>query len=76
MTNEQNKQTAHIGHINLINSHSRVNTAVGNSQKLIENTGKLSRKPACEVRLSFAEKPNEEAIADALRMLINIGSRG
>ena len=41
----------------------------------IENTRILSRHPACEVRVNFAAKPDEAAIADVLRMLMSVGSR-
>ena len=48
---------------------------MGDGLEPIENTKKLSRHPACEVRISFAEKPNEAVIADVLRMLMNTGPR-
>ena len=75
MTNEQVEQMANVDQNNLIDSRSRGNTVTGDNLESLENTRKLSRHPACEVRITFAEKPDEAAIADVLRMLMNTGSR-
>lgn len=76
MTDGQDKRISSMTQNNLIDMRIRGNTVMGNNQESIENTGKLSRHPACEVRISFAEKPDEAAIADVLRMLMNTGPRG
>ena len=76
MTNEQDERISRMAKNNLIDKRIRGNTVVGNDPESIENTGKLSRHPACEVRIIFAEKPDEDAITDVLRMLMNTGSRG
>lgn len=75
MTNEQVEQMANVDQNNLIVMQSRGNTVLRDGLESIEITKKLSRHPACEVRISFAEKPDEAAIADVLRMLMNTGSR-
>ena len=75
MTNEQNEQAADVGQNDLIDTQGRGNTVRGNNLESIENTGKLPRRPACEVTIRFAEKPDEAAIADVLRVLMSIGIR-
>ena len=75
MTNDQKEQMANVDQNNLIDTQSRGNTVMRDGLESIENTRILSRHPACEVRISFAEKPNEAVIADVLRMLMNTGSR-
>ena len=75
MTNEHKELISGLYQNNLIDTQSRGNTVIGDSLEPIENTKKLSRHPACEVRISFAEKPNEAVIADVLRMLMNTGPR-
>lgn len=75
MTNEQKEQTANGDQNNLINTQSRGNTVMRDALESIENTRILSRHPVCEVSISFAEKPDEAAIADVLRMLMSVGSR-
>lgn len=75
MTNEHKELISGLYQNNLIDTQIRGNTAMGGGLEPIENTKKLSRHPACEVRISFAEKPNEAVIADVLRMLMNTGPR-
>jgi len=75
MTNDLKEQMANVDQNNLIDTQSRGNTVMGDGLGSVENTRKLSRHPACEVRVNFAAKPDEAAIADVLRMLMSIGSR-
>lgn len=75
MTNEHKELISGLYQNNLIDTQIRGNTAMRDGLEPIENTKKLSRHPACEVRISFAEKPNEAVIADVLRMLMNTGPR-
>ena len=75
MTSEQREPIANTDQNNLIDTQSRGNTVTRDSLESIENTRILSRHPACEVTIRFAEKPDEAAIADVLRMLMNTGSR-
>ena len=75
MTNEQKELISGLYQNNLIDTQSRGNTVMRDVLESIENTRILSRRPACEVRVSFAEKPDEAAIADVLSMLMSVGSR-
>ena len=73
--NEQKERIVNLEQISLIDPQSRVNTTMRDGLKSIENTRILSRHPVCEVRVSFAAKPDETAIADVQRMLMSVGSR-
>lgn len=75
MTNEQKERIANADQNNLIDTQSRGNTVLRDGLESLEITKKLSRQPVCEVRISYAEKPDEAALADVLRMLMNTGSR-
>ena len=75
MTSEQDEQRSNVDKNNLIDTQSRGNTVMTDGLESIESTRLLSRYPACEVVISFAAKPDEAAIADVLRMLMNTGSR-
>ena len=75
MTNEHKELISGLYQNNLIDTQSRGNTVMRDVLESIENTRILSRRPACEVRVSFAEKPDEAAIADVLSMLMSVGSR-
>ena len=73
--NEQKERIVNLEQISLIDPQSRVNTTMRDGLKSIENTRILARHPVCEVRVSFAAKPDEAVIADVLRMLMSVGSR-
>ena len=75
MTNDHKEQMANVDQNNLIDTQSRGNTVMRDVLESIENTRILIRRPACEVRVNFAEEPDEAAIADVLRMLMSVGSR-
>ena len=75
MTNGQEEKITNIDQNNLIDTQSRGNTTMRDGLESIENTRIMSRHLVCEVRVSFAAKPDEAAIADVLHMLMNTGSR-
>jgi len=75
MTDGQEEMITNIDQSNLIDTQSRGNTTKRDGLESIEKTRIMSRHPICEVRVSFAAKPDEAAIADVLRMLMNTGSR-
>lgn len=75
MANKQKKLIEIVDQNNLIVVQSRGNTVMGGDLESLENARKLPRHPACEVRVSFAAKPDEAAIADVQRMLMSTGSR-
>ena len=55
----------------LISVENRGNTTSASQPGSLENTGFQDGQPVCEVTFSYAEEPDEGAVADVLAMLTN-----
>ena len=53
----------------LIDAEKRGNSTTADQPESLENTGVLPPKAVCEITVSFADEPDEMAVADVMRML-------
>ncbi len=57
--------------INLISAESRGNSTTAKQPRCRENIGSSGCQPICDVTLSYADEPDEAAVADVLTLLTN-----
>ena len=57
--------------IDLISVESRGNSTTAKRPGALEKAGFPDSQPVCDVTVSFADEPNEAAVADVLTMLTN-----
>lgn len=62
--------------IDLISAKSRGNSTTAKQPRSIGNTGFSGDLPVCEVTISYADEPDEAAVADVLDMLRSANYRG
>ena len=62
--------------IDLIRADSRVNSTTAKQPRALANTGISGDQPVCEVTVSYADEPDEAAVADVLDMLRSANYRG
>ena len=55
--------------IDLISAGSRGNSTTAKKARALENTGFSDDQPICEVTITYADEPDEAAVADVLDML-------
>lgn len=57
--------------VDLISDGNRVNSTTANRPRVLEKPGILDSQPVCEVTVSYADEPDDAAVADVLTMLTN-----
>lgn len=60
----------------LISAGSRGNSTTAKQPRALANTGVSGEQPVCELTISYADEPDEAAVADVLDMLRSANYRG
>ena len=63
------KKSKKPGINDLIDAEKRGNSTTADQPEGLENTGVFPPKAVCEITISFADEPDEMAVADVMRML-------